>query len=145
MTALDPAEMTYHARRLVAVFEQTGDTDALTDAVDYCYAAIGATPEGDSKLGERYCDLGAALWRQYEHADDLGTLYGAVRARRAAVSVTAAKSADYGVFLSHLALTLRALYWHTGDLAALDEAITHQAVVAARAADDPAAGELAKG
>jgi hypothetical protein len=121
---------------LLALFEQTGERDALDESVAAGRAAVAATPEGDPDRAMYLNNLGNALLTLFEQTGVRGALDEAVEAERAAVAAASAEDPDRAAILTNLGNTLQALFACTGELAVLVEAVDVGRAALVAAPDD---------
>jgi tetratricopeptide (TPR) repeat protein len=122
------------ANALVAYFERTGDSGALTESI-----GLLARRSGDKdREAARLLLLGWVLQRDAERSGDVATIKKAVAARRRALGLTGKSDPAYSDRLTDLGGALALQYTLTGNTADLDEAIDlHEASVARSPAGDP--------
>lgn len=123
------------------LFKRTGDREAILEAVAASREAVRLSPPSTRVRAGRISDLGNALLilshglpaGPTEHSsapdapvprtDEAPPLREAVRVAREAVAASPGEDQDRGRWQSNLSLAARALFEHTGDPAALDEAV----------------------
>jgi hypothetical protein len=106
---------------LVLLFERTGDTAVLEEAVTMGRAAVDATRSGPERAGS-LSSLAAVLDAQFSQTGDLTVLQEAAQAGRAAVTMTPQGDPDRLIYLHNYGGYLRRLADHTGDAADLVQA-----------------------
>jgi hypothetical protein len=116
---------------LSELYESTGDTGALADAIWFARKAVAAA-SGDTHL-KYLSSLGDTLRLRFERTGDLDALTESVAAGRTAVAGTWPGNTDLPRRANNLAGALSCRYERLGDTAALAEALTtaRQAVASA--------------
>ncbi|MFI5907505.1 CHAT domain-containing protein [Dactylosporangium sp. NPDC051541] len=126
------------ARRLLTVYEYTGDPAALRDAAQTAWDGVERTREDDEgdadELAASLSDFSTCAQMLFSATGEETALAEAIGAARLAVETISAEHPGWAVCRSNLSQTLRIAYAHTGDTDLLDEAVEF-----ARAGDNPAA------
>jgi tetratricopeptide (TPR) repeat protein len=123
---------------LQALFERTGELEALAEAVDLARAAVDATPEDHPDRAMYLGNLGNALQTLFERTERQDVLAEAVTVGLQAVEATPANHPDRAGRLNSLGNVLRTLFEHTGQQGVLFESVDAlRAAVAGTPEDHP--------
>ncbi|MEU4541499.1 CHAT domain-containing protein [Streptosporangium sp. NPDC023825] len=127
---------------LRALFERTGETAAIEEAVELFRDAAAITtdtpvlPDGPERSAMSF-HLGAALLLLFKQTGELSAITEAVAAARFSVTAASSDRPDRGARFNGLAMVLLELFRISGDLALINEAATAgRAAVAATPPDD---------
>lgn len=106
-----------------SLFEATGETEVLDDAIELCRTAVNFTAQNNSDIATRAFNLASALCARFDIDKSLHDLDEAVEVGRLAVAVDIDAPFYRATYLSELAASLVKRYEATGDRADIDDAV----------------------
>lgn len=107
------------------LFERTGETDTLVEAVDFGRAALDGAPAGAPGLAADLSNVAGALRLLFERTRQDEYLLEAIEVGRAAVAELPTGDAGLPAYMNNLGLSLRLRYEESGDIGLLEELVTN--------------------